>query len=139
MKAVGRIVFFDGERALILVRRHRRRGIKREMVGWNPWIPIPGVYVPEELKEIVESSHRNGKVLMVEFVLLAEEVGAGEEGNYEFRVTFTREGVEYWMNGYLSDDAGVVDVLGIPFRVEGLSEGGYTRREKTGTENGPHG
>ncbi|WP_456366987.1 hypothetical protein [Thermococcus sp.] len=76
---------------------------------------------------------------MVEFVLLAEEVGAGEEGNYEFRVTFTREGVEYWMNGYLSDDAGVIDVLGIPFRVEGLSEGGYTRREKTGTENGPHG
>ncbi|WP_456366988.1 hypothetical protein [Thermococcus sp.] len=56
MKAVGRIVFFEGERALILVRRHRRRGIKWEMVGWNPWIPIPGVYVPEELKEIVESS-----------------------------------------------------------------------------------
>ncbi|ASJ03445.1 hypothetical protein A3L09_09315 [Thermococcus profundus] len=121
MRAVGKVAFFDGERALILVRRYRRRGIKREMAGRNPWIPIPRVYIPEELREKVELLHRTGEVFEVEFALKGEVTGAGMKGYYGLGVRFTRDGVEYWVNGY-SVKNGVVDVLGIPFRVEEVPE-----------------
>ncbi|WP_148882137.1 hypothetical protein [Thermococcus aciditolerans] len=123
-RAVARVAYFDGKRAVFLVRRNHGKTKRDFLRGWNPWIPVPYVLIPEEFKELVESAYRDGRELFLVFALDASEIGTSDGGEYEFRASLSSEGVVYSVKGYHVGES-LVDVLGIPFRIEGLSRKGW--------------
>ncbi|KUH32057.1 hypothetical protein APY94_11115 [Thermococcus celericrescens] len=118
--AVARVAYFDGASAVFLVKRDHGRRVKKETVrGWNPWIPVPYVLIPEGFKGLVERAYREKKELSTVFVLDATDIEALEKEEYEFKVSLSGKGAVYSVRGYNAGES-LVDVLGIPFKIEGL-------------------
>ncbi|WP_258084396.1 hypothetical protein [Thermococcus thermotolerans] len=123
-KAIAKVAYFDGKRAVFLVKRNHGRTKRDAIRGWNPWIPVPHVLIPEEFKKLVDSAYQNKKELFPVFALDASEIEASDDEWYEFRVSLSSEDVVYSVKGYHAGES-LVDVLGIPFRIEGLSWKGW--------------